>query len=158
MQFKAKWDNTEKGGRIRIIFLSLMSLWFAYLSIIYTGSVYNYSPSNVDADNGIIALAEVIGAGFAGFAALGIYAMVILVFSVVLFLLLRFIGIRKTSVVTADECELSMNIIGLGGAAGLLIGIAVTRFSARFPAVLFTLIWMAAAFLLYLIPLRKAKG
>ena len=99
-----------------------------------------------------------IGSGFAGFAALGIYAMVILVFSVVLFLLLRFIGIRKTSVVTADECELSMNIIGLGGAAGLLIGIAVTRFNTRMPALIFTLIWMAAAFLLYLIPLRNARG
>ena len=158
MQFTANWDNTEKGGRISIIFLSLMSLWFAYLSIIYTGSVYNYSPSDADADNGIIALAEVIGGGFAGFAALSIYALVILVFSVVLFLLLRFIGIRSTSIVTAAECELSMNIIGLGGAAGLLIGIAITRVNTRMPALIFTLIWMAAAFLLYLIPLRKAKG
>ena len=157
MNFKEKWENTDKGGRARLIFLSLIVIFMAYLTVYYTKTIYDLDPGNVDQDNAVIALAGTIAQGFMGFAALGIYAAIVLVSSVILSLLLRFIGIRKTSTVTDAECELSMNLIGLGGFAGLIIGIIVTGFSNKSLPVLFSLLWMAAAFTLYLIPLRKAK-
>ena len=157
MQFKDKWDNTDNGGHARLIFLCLIAIFMAYLTVHYTKIIYDFNPDNYDKDNVLFALAGIIAMSFAGFALLGIYAAIMLVTGTVLSLLLRFIGIRKTSTVTDAECELSMYIIGIGGFAGLIIGIIITGFGTKFPPSLFSLCWMAAAFVLYLVPLRKAK-
>ena len=86
---------------------------------------------------------------------LGIYVAATAVFTLIPIFLYWLIAIRKAENVSAEEAELAMNICGLGGFVSVIVGILITGFASRMPAVLLTLVWLLPAFPIVVIPLRK---
>ena len=157
LQFRERWAGMDSGGHKRIVALCLILAWFDYLTLFYSYSVYNFDPFYDDGSNVLVSLGLSIAEGFAGFVLLGIYALVILVFALILFLLLRLIGLHGEPYLTEGEVELSRNLTGLAGAISLIGAVVITGFGAQFPAVFYTLLWVAPCFLIYLNPIRKAQ-
>ena len=168
---KDKWLRTDRAGKIRLIVLALIMAWCAYCVIAYSREIYDMSadtssmlidtktvgPINIDGSD-FTAIFKGLAAGSNALvvtSVLGIYVFATAVFTLIPIFLYWLIAIRKAENVSAEEAELAMNICGLGGFVSVIVGILITGFASRMPAVLLTLVWLLPAFPIIVIPLRK---
>ena len=164
-------NNLDKNAWIRIIVFALILIWCSYISIAYsleanpTGGFDNYIDTS-DINDVIID-----GADFTmGFRLLGhtlngflYFTMLILilvcllveaVLCVIPTLLIRFIGIKKTSTITPEEYKITKILYFSVIAAAFVIGLILTRFVGILITLLYTAEW-AGILLIYLLALRS---
>ena len=148
-------------SKIRILIYSLIIIWCIYLSVGFTRDLL--SPLFQGSDELIVdgtdmtALADLATSGLYGLATFAegiLYAFIIAVASLVPILLLSFVGVRKDTRISKKEYRISLIIFLSGIGLSLVIGAVITRFSALFPFLIFTAVWVLIN-LIYILRIRS---
>ena len=148
-------------SKIRILIYSLIIIWCIYLSVGFTRDLL--SPLFQGSDELIVdgtdmtALADLATSGLSGLATFAegiLYAFIIAVASLVPILLLSFVGVRKDTRISKKEYRISLIIFLSGIGLSLVIGALITRFSALFPLLIFTAVWVLIN-LIYILRIRS---
>ena len=154
-------ETLDKYAKIRILIYSLIIIWCIYLSVGFTRDLLIplfSEPDGLYMDGTdmtpLTDLATSSLSGLATFAEGVLYAFIIAVASLVPILLLSFVGVRKDTRVSKKEYRISLIIFLSGIGISLVIGAVITRFSALFPLLIFTAVWVLIN-LIYILRIRS---
>ncbi|MCM1494193.1 MAG: hypothetical protein NC089_00155 [Bacteroides sp.] len=157
----------SRGEQIRIVIYTVMLFIFVYFSIGYSYEVYGTGSalSNPSGTHEIVVdnedftpLVMLFGYGINGFLSFfmqGMYAIIILIVSVLFILPFRLIGLNKKRKITQKEYAIYKDsFIGIFGLA-LMISAILTRFTGLLTIFLYNGIWAVFVWLFVLLPAKK---
>ena len=167
-----------KEGIIRCIILAVILVAFAYLSVGYTYEIARdkgaFDEMKVDVDDidsvnidgsDFTPIFQIMGAGVNGMMDLAsflvdcIYAMVILVVSLIASVLLRCIGLRKKKHCVCEKEKIITKWMYFGViGASILLGLILARFTTIIQLLICTAVWVAPSLLIYVLPLLMFKN
>ena len=154
-------EMLDKYSKIRIMTYSLIIIWCIYLSVGFTRDLmiplFQESDELIVDGTDMTALADLATSGLSGLATFAegiLYAFIIAVASLVPILLLSFVGVRKDTRISKKEYRISLIIFLSGIGLSLVIGAVITRFSALFPLLTFTAVWVLIN-LIYILRIRS---
>ncbi|WP_026835160.1 hypothetical protein [Eubacterium xylanophilum] len=165
----------KKEGIIRIIVITIIFIIFSYFSVGYTYDIFNSgveqlrelhtdadSINNINIDGtDFTPVFRLMGFGVNGFLDIieimiyCIFAFIIMMVSLILSILLRFIGLKKAKIVSEKE-KIATKWIFLGFIiVSILTGLILTRFTVIIPLLVYTSIWVAISWFMYVRQLMK---
>ena len=153
----------NKDGKIRLGFFIVLLLWCIYLGAGYSYSLEGQDSMSQHVINSMVNTDEINnvsidGSDFTpimrllGFGANGlltlqylvfaiIFVIVIVVLSIIPTLVLTFVGLRKTNVVTEDEYIFTKYLYFIAMGTSLVISLILTRLVGIVPCLLFNAAW-----------------
>lgn len=151
-------------GKIRVIIFFVILIILAYFSVRFTCDIYNIDITNLVIDTNDTDKVYVDGSDFTPiysligmganffFAALSyvLYTVFVLLVSLLLVLLLRFIGIRKGTQISEQEQKISKWMFMGITFTSVIIGLILTRGTLIIHLLIYTLIWVAVVWLIYI--------
>ena len=157
-----KFSALNTKAKIRLFIFVLVLAWCAYCSTAYAMEADYGSISNNYVDTSDVHDVSIDGSDFTwaalllGHAVNGmltalivfvfcLYLVAEVIFTLIPILLLRFIGIRKTTVITEDEYILSKYLYYFSIVISLIIGMIFTRFSGLLNLLVLIGIWALLA-------------
>ncbi len=158
----------SRTAKIRTAAFVIILLILAYFSAGYAFSLYSSGANahiidtegmNVNIDGSdFTPLFRLFGDGINslfGFLMCGIYAIVMVILSLLLILPLRLIGVRKTTVLSAMEYRISKCILPVVSVLSVIIGLILTRGTYIVPLLIYTAIWSGLALLIYILGISE---
>ncbi|MCR5122760.1 MAG: hypothetical protein K6B74_10105 [Ruminococcus sp.] len=158
----------DRTAKIRITVFVIILLILAYFSAGYAFSLYSSGAHAhiVDTENmdvqidgsDFTPLFQLFGYGInslLGFLLYGIYAIVIILISLLLIIPFRLISLRKTTVLSAAEYRLSKLILLAVTVLSVLVGLILTHGTYIMPLLIYTAIWAVLALLIYILGISK---
>ena len=153
-----KLNALDTKAKIRLFVFTLVLAWCAYCSIGYAMETNFGGLTNNYVDTADVHDVSIDGSDFTwavlllGHAVNGMISVVIfflfcvllvaeVIFTIIPILLLRFIGIRNSTVITGEEYQLSKYLYYLGIVISIVIGLILTRFSGILNLLILVGVW-----------------
>lgn len=166
--FMKRRNDMKTEGKIRIAVFAVIMLIFIYLSV---GYVYEYGLGRTDlryvpeAENVIIIdgsdftpIFRLMGMGFNGamsFVMSIIYALVIVIASLIFLIPFRLIGLGKKRAVSVGEYIIVRRIYIAALILSVIIGGILSRFYGIIPLIVYNAIWALMTLAMCIIPMKK---
>ena len=159
----------DRTGRIRTVVFAVILLILAFFAVGYVRELYasgfsgriinteEINEINIDgSDFGW--LFRLLGHGVNGlisFVVYGVYAVIVLIVSLVLVIPFRLIVVRRSTVISSEERRLTKIIFGAVVGVSLLLGLILTKGSCIAALIFYTAIWALIVLCVYILTTKK---
>lgn len=159
----------NRTGKIRIAVFIVILLILSYFSVGYTYEIFSTSVNDYLIDTGNINDVNIDGSDFTimfrlmgycmntflGFFMYVIYAIIIVIVSLVFVIPFRLIGLRKSTKLTALEINITKwSFIGII-ILSVITGLIITKCTVIIPLLIYTTIWAIVIFFIYVLFILK---